>query len=73
MDNSAENGDVEGELIHLINAIQGTSSTCTIQEIMSAENEPVRGVTYVHSCLTSCGGGPGVISVIVAGGTASVM
>lgn len=40
---------------------------------MSAENEPVRRVTYVHSCPTSCSGGPGVISVIVAGGTASVM
>ena len=35
--------------------------------------KPVRRVTSARSCSTSCGGGPGVIPAIVAGGATSVM
>ena len=39
LDDSADNSDAEDELLHLMNAVQGSDGACTLQEIMTAENE----------------------------------
>ena len=39
MNDSADNSDAEDELLHVMNAVQGSDSARTLQEIMTAENE----------------------------------
>ena len=39
LDDSAEGSDEEDELLHLMNAVQGSDGACTVQEMMTAENE----------------------------------
>ena len=39
LDDSADGSDEEDELLHLMNAVQGLDGACTVQEMMTAENE----------------------------------
>ena len=39
LDDSADGSDEEDELLHLMNAVQGSDGACTVQEMMTAENE----------------------------------
>ena len=39
LDDSVDNSDADGELLHLMSAVQGSDGACTLKEIITAEDE----------------------------------